>query len=64
MKKYRIVNKFKDAHTGERYTTNHELVEFSPERVKEIETVEKVIGYKLIEEVVEETTEKSKKKSK
>lgn len=75
MKKYLVVNNFTDIHTNEFYTSNHEPIEFSDERVAEIQKVENIIGYKLIkeytedksEEVVEEITsdeEKSQSKNK
>lgn len=51
-KKYRIVNNFTDIETNEQYTTEHAPVEFSEKRVAEIEKVSKVIGYKLIEEIL------------
>lgn len=56
-KKYRIVNNFTDAYTGERYTRNHEPIPFSDERVDEIRKVEKIQGYPLIEEVGGEPSE-------
>lgn len=56
-KKYRIVNNFTDAYTGERYTRNHKPIPFSDERVDEIRKVEKIQGYPLIEEVVGEPNE-------
>ena len=64
-KKFNIVNSFTDVHTKEHYTTDHEPVDFSVERVAEIRRVEAVIGYKLIEEVKPSETEvKETKKSK
>ena len=68
-KKFNIVNSFTDVHTKERYTTDHEPVDFSVERVAEIRRVEDVIGYKLIEEVKSsekevKETKKSKKENK
>ena len=64
-KKFNIVNSFTDIHTKEHYTTDHEPVDFSVERVAEIRRVETVIGYKLIEEVKPSETEvKETKKSK
>lgn len=68
-KKFNIVNNFTDIYTKEHYTSEHEPVEFSVERVAEIRRVEAVIGYKLIEEVkpsekeVKET-KKTKKETK
>ena len=68
-KKFNIVNSFTDVHTKEHYTTDHEPVDFSVERVAEIRRVEAVIGYKLIEEVKSsekevKETKKSKKENK
>lgn len=63
-KKYEIVNSFEDVHTGEQYTSTHEPVAFTKERVEEIQRVEKLIGYTLIKECktpkkeIKETKEK------
>lgn len=50
-KLYNIVNGFIDVHNDKEYSIEQEPVPFTEERVKEIETAEKLIGYKLIEEV-------------
>lgn len=64
-KKFNIVNNFTDVYTKEHYTTEHEPVDFSVERVAEIRRVEAVVGYKLIEEVkLTETEVKETKKTK
>ena len=59
---YKIVNGFIDVHTGEPYSTEHEPISLTDERVKEIETIEKLVGYKLIEEVKATTEKESKEK--
>lgn len=65
-KKYTIVNSFEDIYTGETYSSSHEPVEFDEKRVEEIRNVEKVLGYKLIEEykVAKKETKESKKENK
>lgn len=50
-KLYKIINGFIDIHTGESYSIKDEPIALTDERVKEIETTEKLVGYKLIEEV-------------
>lgn len=50
-KYYKIVNNFRDIHTGERYTKSCEPIPFSEERIKEINKVETLIGCKLVEEI-------------
>ncbi len=61
-KRYEIVNEFTDVYTNERYTTESEPISFTEERVKEINNVEKVIGYPLIREV--ESSKEDKKENK
>jgi len=64
MAKYNIKNNFKDKYTGEFYSPDKSPVEFSKERVEEIEKVEKIIGYQLIEEIpVENPTVNDSKKN-
>ena len=50
-KKYKIINNFTDIETNEKYTPEHESVEFSEKRVEEINLKSKLLGYELIEEV-------------
>ena len=50
-KTYKIVNNFRDVHTGEWHSVKDEPIELSDTRLKEIETVEKLVGYKLVEEM-------------
>lgn len=51
-KKYKIVNNFTDIYTKEHYTSNQAPVIFSDSRAEQIKKVEKVCGYKLIEEII------------
>lgn len=59
---YKVVNNFKDVHTGEWHSPKDEPISLTDERVKEIETVEKIVGYKLVEEVKGSTEKEVKDK--
>lgn len=61
-KTYKIVNNFRDVHTGEWHSIKDEPIELSDTRLKEIETVEKLVGYKLVEEIKTSTTKEVKDK--
>lgn len=62
-KLYDIVNGFIDVHTDKEYSIGQEPVPFTDERVKEIETTEKLLGYKLIEEAKISTEKETKNKN-
>lgn len=58
--KVKIISAFKDAKNGKQYNINDE-VEFTKARIKEIQDVEKTLGFKLIE-VIEAQSKTTKKK--
>lgn len=61
-KKYKVVSNFKDVHTGQWHSPKDEPIDLTDERVKEIETVEKLVGYKLVEEIKSSTKDEVKDK--
>lgn len=61
-KLYKIVNGFIDVHTGKPHSIDDDPISLTDERVKEIETTEKLLDYKLIEEVKTSTEKESKDK--
>ena len=61
-KKYKVLNNFHDVHTDEWHTPKDEPMDLTEERVKEIEAVEKLVGYKLVEEIKVSTDKEIKDK--